>query len=264
MKVFLNGKSLIVTGGVFVVIIFAIIYVLIRIGGAYRSGLDTFSLDEQISDVTHTEREKINKITIKTPMASGCMEVTPDGIIRVFSVCEKELSEARRVTDTKYILQLYKKIAETDLSKIQTETTAPCEGYSIIVETDTEKKTVCLQDSSGNNSSSGGNTNNGDDTQESIIIDEIIKIIDQVIDNIPPTPTTTPNPIIVTTTLAPGMSATPTTAVIPSWGVTPVPTSAVSRPFMCDYIDSQGKKRPYTISNIICSSEPSPAPTPEP
>lgn len=260
MKIFDKRKTLFLTAGIFIIILTLLVVVLIRIGGAYRSGLNTFSLDEQISDVTHTERQKINKITIKNLTNSGCMEVTPDGIIRVFSICEKELSEARRVTDTKYILQLYKRMTEIDLSTFQDATTVVCDGYSIIVETDIEKKAVCLKNTSGNTNPSGGNTG-GSDGQGGGSADEIITIIDKVIDNIPSTPTPTLDPVVLTATPVPGNSITPTPIVIPSWGSTPTPTIAAARPFICDFTDAQGNKRPYTISNIICSTEPSPGPT---
>jgi hypothetical protein len=255
MKITDGGKSLFLIGGIFIVILVCLVFVLVRIGGAYKSGLDRFSSDNQISDVTHTERQKIKKITIKNGSDSGCMEVTPDGVIRVFTVCDKELSDARRVTDTKYILQLYKKMAETDLTTLVDSSDTPCAGYSMILETDIATKLVCILNTTG--SGGNGGTNNGGS-------DEIIKIINQVIDNIPPTPTQTPDPTVPTTNPETSVTVTSTPDVIPSWGSTPTPTIAAARPFICNFTDSQGKKRPYTISNIICSTEPSPGPTPEP
>jgi hypothetical protein len=258
MKILPNGKSLVIVGGVFVIILVSLVYVLVRIGGAYKSGLAQFSSDTQISDVTHTERQKIKKITIKNSLDSGCLEVMPDGIIRVFTVCEKELSDARRVTDTKYILQLYKKMTETDITTLTDSSNTPCDGYSMILETDVEKKSVCLSHSSG------GNADSGSGGQDGGAVDEIITIIDHVIDDIPPTPTQTPNPGSPTAIPNASGTATPTIVVVPSWGSTPTPTIAAARPFICDFTDAQGKKRPYTISNIICSTEPSPGPSPMP
>jgi len=267
MKIVNKGKPILFVGVIFIIVLCLIIVTLVRIGGAYKSGLNRFSMDEKISDVTHTERQKIRKITIKNASDPGCMEVTPDGIIRVFTVCQEELSGAQRVTDTRFILRLYKKMAETDLTKLPDATNSTCSGYTMILETDTETKSVCLQNTtegsnnsggnSGTGGSGGGGTNGGD-------IGEIITIINQVIDNIPPTPT--PTPVVISPTVVPGtsISSTPTEIVLPSWGVTPMPTSAVTLPFTCSYTDARGKKRPYTISNIICSTEPSPGPTQAP
>jgi hypothetical protein len=263
MKIVNKGKTLIVVGGIFLGVCIGIVFILIRIGGAYRSGLDSFSASNQISDVTHTERQKIRKITIKNLTNPGCMEVTPDGIIRIFTTCGEELSDARRVTDTKYILQLYKKMAETDLSTLPEASDTPCDGYSMILETDSEKRSVCLQTTSDGNTSSGGNTGGGG-IPGGGTVDEIIKIIDQVIDNIPPTPTSTPDPIAPTAPSGASITVSPTDVVVPIWGSTPTPTIGSSRPFVCDFLDAKGKKRPYTISNIICSTEPSQAPTPTP
>jgi hypothetical protein len=259
MKIVSKGKPLFFVGVIFVGILCLIVVALVRIGGAYRSGLNRFSTEEQISDVTHTERQKIRKITIKNTTGSGCMEVTPDGVIRFYNVCQKELSDARRVTDTKFILRLYKKMAETDLTTLPDATNSVCSGYIMTLETDAETKTVCVQNKTeGDNiSGGGGGANNGD-------IGEIITIIDQVIDNIPPTPTMTPDPGNPTIVPGTSISPTPTDMVLPSWGVTPTPTVATARPFICDFTDVQGKKRPYTISNIICSTGPSPGPTSTP
>jgi hypothetical protein len=259
-----KGKSLIIIGGIFIIVVFIIIIILIRIGGAYRFGLETFSLDDQISDVTHTERQKIRKITIKNKTDTGCMEVTPDGIIRIFAVCEKELSSARRVTDTRYILKLYKKLSETDITKLPKSSTTVCEGYTLILETDEDTKSVCLQnssegDNSGGNINGGGSGNSGEGIID--VIDDIITIIDQVIDNIPPTPTPSSSPIILTPTPDSESTTTTTPILLPSWGISPTPTTAAVQPFTCDFIDAFGKKRPYTISNVICSTEPSQAPS---
>jgi len=265
MKIINKGKSLIVIGGVLFVVIISVAFILVRIGGAYKSGLNKFSMDEEISDVTHTERQKIRKIIIKNTTDTGCMEVMPDGIIRVFTVCQKELSDARRMTDTKFILRLYKKMGETDLTKLPDASRSVCGGYLMTLETDTETKTVCLANTSNDNNPSGGNISGSEpgvnDDWDTSLIDEIITIIDQVIDNIPPTPTLTSVPVAPTSMPGTSITITPTSLVFPSWGVTPTPVAVRQMPFSCDFTDFQGKKRPYTISNIICSSEPSPGPT---
>lgn len=253
----LKGKPLIYFGIALIFLVLGIAFILTRIGSAYKTNLDRFTEQRNPSSVTHMEKEQIRKITLQRNGDPGCMEVSPDGVVRLYSVCGTELSDARRITDPKYILALYKKVAESAFVFITQEESAACQGYIMTVQTDSGLRLVCLNNSSSGQSggSSGGSGGSGGGG-----IDDIIETIEKIIEDIPPTPTPTGYMTNPTPTIDIYTSPTPTTEIVPPWEMTPTPPMIILQPFTCDFTDLLGKKKPFNVSNIICSSQPTPAP----
>jgi hypothetical protein len=253
MKEILKDKWIFIVGGILILIFAGLVMVLLNIGQAYKKGLADISNQNPPKQITHIVKDRLKKITIKKQGEEDCIEVNSDGVVRIYSVCGKELQDARRLTDLRYVDRLFKTASETDLTaKGETEI---CIGYEMTVETDSGQINTCLPPGggSGGNSGGGGNGNGGG-------IGDIIDIIEKIKEDIPPlTPTPTEAQHSPTPTLPPGVTPTPT---IPGGTITPTPTPVgyVPVPFSCDFTNKKDKKNPFYISNIICSSEPTPYP----
>lgn len=256
----LTTKHLYLLGGI-LVLIFAISAVYIFfIGKAYQSGISHYTENNQPSSITHNEREKITKITIQKQDDKSCIEVSPDGAVRVYKTCDKDLTNARRIADTTNITSLFKKISEIDLSLVKASTS--CDSYLIAVETASSSKTICLSDIessySGNVVNSSGTEDNSK-TVAKVIVSEIIQDIDNIIIAIPdstPTPTLrlSQNPE-VTVTAYPTPSTDTQLWLLPS-GM-PNPTD-ILKPFLCEFNSASVSGKPYRVSNVVCSSQPQP------
>jgi hypothetical protein len=263
MKDTLKSKSIFIIAGVLVVLVIAIIVVLIRIGNAYRKGLSQIDNQPPPQDVTHIVRKKISKIIIKkNANDAGCVEVTPDGIVRTYSVCDTQLSSANRMNDASNIIHLFALAGQTDYTSDATSTdaVAACTGYIMTIQTDDgTKQSVCMKSSAGGGGGTGGGVTGGGGGGGTSPIGEIIDTIKKVIDDIPPTPTEIqptvtgiPTPVI-SDTLA------PTFSYVPGDQPTPTPTPQVMHPFTCGYwVDANGHRHPYNVSNVICSDQPVP------
>ncbi len=233
-----KGKSIFFTSGVLIAIFAIVIGLIIAIGQVYRSGLGKFE-QPKIQDYALTEVPEIKRLTLRKQGETGCIEVTPEGIIRVYEICGEKLTQTSRPTDPNNILKLFKMISIKDLKKIQAR---GGQIYELIIETATGTETVYITDDDG----SGG---------------EIIKQIQDIIEDVP---NTSPSPLIVPTPTIPGTSAypaaTPTASIGSPSSPLPSPSSQVLVPFNCDFSESTDGKKPFNISNIICSSNPSTPP----
>ncbi|MCX8009075.1 MAG: hypothetical protein N3A54_05260 [Patescibacteria group bacterium] len=218
---------------------FFLLYFLLRyFGKRYDQGLE--SLVQTSYDAPFTRKGKtVRKITILQE-DGGCMDVSSNGVVQVYEECGGDPSVAHRVSDPKFVLRLIQRVSEIDGSKFKEGSSGAY--LTLIIETEDGTETIFIP--IGDN--------------------EISKTIDLIKGQLPqPTPTSDPHAQTPTPTMG-GVSHTPTStpSVFPSPGPSPTPnqnsTGSEDNPFTCGYGETQGGSRPYNISNIICSTEPSP------
>lgn len=252
IKIELRGNGLILLGGVFLTVIMTVFVILYLVGRTYQTRIASVSEQKQPQPMEHTVREEITKITVKNT-SNDCIEFTRDGAARTLVDCGEEIASAQRLTDTRSLNRMFKIIAETNFTAVPSyQSDQECDGYIITIYTISGFNTVCLSPYPDNQ----GNQTYNQFTQ---VIDDIVDIIDDVIAQLEPTPTILmPTPTGTIPTVHYLSTPTPTLPVgigTPTPTVTGTPISA----FICDYTEGSTKK-PYSISNIICSSGPTPGP----
>jgi hypothetical protein len=240
MQNIIKNRAIIIVGLIFLVIIIITIFLIIQFGKVYKGGLESISTNNQ-NEIQMTKKKPIKKIILKNVNDTGCVEVTSEGIVRVYDECDKDLKQAARLTDSKNILKLIKLVSETDWEKYIHKGLG--NFYEIVIETENGIQTIYIpiDDSNG-------------------VVDEIIKTVDEVKNDIPGQ---SPIPSINLSSILPNVSSDP--IVLPSgWEEfgSPQPSSdtIVQQPFVCPFIEQGGKKKPVNVSNIICSADPSQAP----
>lgn len=239
MKKLFTGASLYVTFGVLAVIILVAALVLIGVGRAYKGGLA--SLLQTQKESAPVKRKQVNRITLKKGGENSCIEITPDGVVRIFKECGGNLSEARRLEDTRNLQLLFQALSLQDESLFTT-----CDGlcYEVTIETDEGTQTLYIP-------VGGGGTGTGGS-----IGDLIEDIEEQVTASPSPTPgAPLPSPTPGVTPLpspTPGGSSSP----LPSGGGTGGESEGS---FYCDFSETDPKK-PYRVSGVVCTTEPSPVP----
>src|SRR3989344_9094467 len=132
MKKLLQGKYVWITLGALILILIGIGVFIYGFGTAYRRGLATL-IQPPPEALTLKKKKVVSRITVKKSGESGCIEMTPDGIVRVYENCEGELESAYRLVDPKNILKLFKLVSERNLA------TSPKPGqvvYELTLETD--------------------------------------------------------------------------------------------------------------------------------
>jgi hypothetical protein len=238
-------RPLLIAGGVLALIVLMASVAVIRFGRAYQWGIFGFNTTETSVETTVREKKKLRKITVRKGDSAGCIEVTPDGAVRVYRTCGEELESANRPYNPKNILKLFRLVSERNLSDLPSGSE---EGtlYTLMIETDEGTQVVVIVVN--------------EDTPDPIV--EIIETIEDIEEEIPE-PTSTPaDPLLPTPTQPPVLSGTPVPSgtPFPSAFPTPTPTGpAVDLGFLCDFIESTGPK-PYNISNFVCSTGPTPFP----
>jgi hypothetical protein len=192
------------------------------------------------------EKKNIRRLTVEDE--HGCMEVTPDGVVRTFATCGGELVDANRIADPKFLLKLLDAVSVMDTTPYRVR---PKTGVVITlhIQTDTENITVYLPASSPSPSYDPGT------------IEGLIHLVQGDL----PQPTQTPVPggpsVTPTATTIP-ISGTPSpTPTLAPW-ITPTVTPEASNltPFTCGFSEDESGKKPLNVSNYICSTQPSPAP----
>ncbi len=240
---FSKSSLLFVSGGLLVIVFLLIILTSSRFGKAYQKNIRTVSDEPEPKSLTIFRRDTIKKVTIRKSGDQGCMELTPDGAVRVYTVCGKRLKQAVRLSDSKYITKLFKLVTEEDLSFYQQKKDDSI--YEVTLETDTGIKTLYLV------------LDVGSDSVAQVIIQTIISISQDMPKPSPEsgqTPFPTESENIQQGTLTP-------TAILDIGFPTPGPTGTVNaQSFTCGFTEGGNIKKPFNISNIICSTEPSPAP----
>jgi hypothetical protein len=181
------------------------------------------------------------KIINSDDQTGGCTEIAPDGVVRIYSKCGTTLDDAYRSYDSGSIVKLMKMLYDPRALSLK----KPENGafYTITIETEGGTFTIFVPKPGG----SGGT-----------IGDQIISVIGDIIDDKPPeiVPTKyitgTPEP-----TNLPGVI--PVSTAIPTMTVSPTPQTGEilpQNPFTCDFTGATGIKKPYRVSNVVCSTEP--------
>jgi hypothetical protein len=226
--------------GIFLIIFFA----LKHIGARYDQGLVNLIPTRSEGPAVRKART-IRKVVIFDEDNKGCMEITPDGVVRTYEVCGENLKDANRIADPKFILKLIQIASQIDFSKYRQKVSGPY--LTLIIETDTGTEIIYVP-----LGREGG---------------DIINTINLIREELPQ-PTQTPGPFTQTPTPTLGgvsNSPTPTPRIShtpgPSPTLNPHPSEIIESPFTCGYTESTGP-RPYNISNFICTTQPSPGPTP--
>lgn len=249
MKTVFHNKVIVIIGVVFLLVVLGTVIVTGQFGNALGMRFNSITPPINTDPVSGREKKQIKRVTLQNDDDTKCIQVTPDGIIRVFETCEGEATNAARSQENKIVQELFKRIEETTFTS---QYRRRPNGKSIIVTVETEQGTevLYLPVSSGGNGS-------GLDNQIQQIVETIDKITDIV--TLPtPTPQITDTP---TPTLPPGVTSTPTpttTVTGPTPTDTPVPTGTIApQPFTCGFTETNGPK-PYNISNYVCTTEPTP------
>lgn len=234
-----GNRWLVVAGIGFATTIILLVIFGIAFGGSYRRTLSNFVEEPKISELTTTEVKKIKKVTFQKRNTSGCIEVTPDGIVRVYSVCGEELESADRLDEKKNINKLFQLLREKDFKS--QKLSADDEVYEITVETETGTEIFYVVVGGGGNE------------------EELLETLDDILEDIP-IPSATP--IQGQPSFSPfAPSNSPQTSngqiIYPSPSASP---SGYVETFTCEFSETRTKKKPVNVSNIICTSDPSPAP----
>jgi len=237
-----GSRPLVFFGITFFLIIAGTTVLVSKFGGAYRTELMKLAGQVPTQELTLRQKKNIRKITVRKNAEEGCIEITPDGAVRVYTACGGELDNAARLTDLKNISKLFRLVSETNLAAYKNSRAGDL--YEVILETDTGTETYYLII---------------DDNTPSPVKD-IKDAIDDIEEDIPqPTPT----PIQTSGYPTPTGYIGTVTPTFPWTSVTPTPTGVSEQtinPFICDFTETSGKKKPLNVSNIICSSGPTPAP----
>lgn len=245
MQILLKHRPLYLTGGVLLILLVSITVVVAKFGNAYRRGLLNVTNQKPTQELALREKKIIRRLSVRKSGEAGCLEITPDGAVRVYSRCGSELETASRLTDIKNIVKLFKLISENDLAATL-PVTPDGEVYELTIVTENGSQVVYIVFNPDNSGTTG----------------EIINTIEDIKEDIPqPSPTPTPAPIESGPTPTGVLtSPTPTGGFAPTPLPTTSPAPQAQQPFLCDFAEGGGQQRPLTISNTICSTAPTPAP----
>jgi len=260
MKLTKKLTTIIILFGIITIVIF--IYWLLKIISLrYRQEIEYIESQPEINKIHHVEKEKVTKIRINKSNEAECVEMSPDGIVRIYKVCGEVLDNAVRQEDVRYISRLFKQVSETDFQYLVNFEI--CSGYMLYIYQGSSVKKVCLDMNNGFSTEIGGATNESYNRVIVNIINDIIQTIDLIYDTIP-SPTSQTTPVLsLTPTNEPSPTQTdPYSSPTPIFDISPTPTPVGYErpPFSCDFVSQSGNKRPYMISEVVCSSEPTPMP----
>ncbi len=235
-----HSRWLMFAGIGFVVTIIMLLILGVAFGGLYKRKLSDIVGQPQISELTSIEVKKIKKVTFQKRNTSSCIEVIPDGIVRIYTVCGEELDSAYRLDQNRNINKLFKTLQEKDFKSKRFSDTD--EVYQVTLETETGTEIFYIVIGS-------------DDEGE-----ELLEIIEDIQEDIPRPSPSWKGPSTSGDGSSPFPSTAPSVGQNPSASPSPTPTSGPVLTFTCEFTESGGSKRPYNVSNVICTSEPSPAP----
>ena len=236
-----KGMPIYVTAAIFVGVLATVVLVVIALGKVYQGGISRLSGESAPNEYGIRKKKQIRKITLQKGDESGCFEIMPDGVVRVYAECGGELTDAARYQDPKRILQLFELASAYDLTKYRNS--GPGQIYTLTIESDegTEIITIVIND------------------QNSDEINQVIDTIDTILEDFPdPTPLpagASPQPSV---SIVPGQSPVPSPSTV---GSTPQPSGSGTggvelTPFSCGFTENFASGKPYRVSNIVCTEEP--------
>lgn len=235
MQKVLKNHRLLIVMTVFAIMLMVMALILVKIGQAYRDWLLLTNVSNTKPIVFPSKVKKVKRVTIQKNGELSCIEVGDDGVVRVYSDCGNALENAHRLTNLKNILKLLQ-LAGGNLFL-----TEPPDGdyYTLTIETDEGTQIVYI-------------------TKDSPGGDEIIETIEDIEGDLPD-----PSPSTPLASIQASSSPFASTQPSGSAGGIPSPTpggGSNQESFFCEFSESPGQEKPYSISNIICSTEPSPLP----
>lgn len=240
MKEWWQSKIIFIGIGIFVIVVVIILIISIKFGGAYKGGLSNFSNEIQDQEIVLKKKKQVKRLSIRKKGDTSCMDITPDGVVRQYDVCGGELTDAERLSDSKNITRLFKFVSESDITKLQDSGE---DVYEITIYTETGTEVIYV-------------SNSGTNGQAGQIVQEIILIIGDIHN-----PTPTPNSSgSYESPRSSSQLSSPHASGITTPSPTPTSQPESLTPFICDYVESGSKKKPYNVSNVICSNEPTTAP----
>lgn len=246
MRQLLQNRLIVLIGLIFLLVLIGTAVVATGFGSALGTRFSGVPTQENEPVLTQ-ERKVVRKITVSGD-DGGCIEVTPDGVIRVFATCDGEATDAARVQDLKNVQELFKQVSETRFTDQYRRPSS--NSIKLIIETDQGTEVVYIPAGSAGTSVGSGQ------------VDQIKEIIDRITEEVTaPTSTPVPSTGTPTPTLPPGVSATPTPTLSTDPAPSPSPTpsgSPAPKPFTCGYTETESGPRPYNVSNYICTTEPTP------
>lgn len=243
MSIFGKYKYILSTGLFLIVIIIFLVLVLMGIGKVYKGRLADYDNQTPIDTLELIEKPTIKRIRFQKIGSEECIEVMPDGSVRVYKTCDGDLESFQRASNPRSILDLYRLISEQDWSDFDTR--GEGEYLELTIETDKGIATLYIPAGGGNASA-----------------DIILDTIDEVIENIPPNPTPSPAPSTGNNNPSPSPITSPRSLPSPSLSSSesPYPQTGGDQGFACDFYDKTSNKKPYRVSNVVCTGEPSPLP----
>lgn len=234
----LSTKIIFLGLALFLGILLFVILIVLNLGKNYEGGLSSIRASKP-QEYTLTKKKNIKRIRIKRDTSNDCIEVTPDGVVRVFEDCSTEASGAHRLSDTKNIQRLFKLITEKDT--LINQMPGVGRAYELTIESDEGTETIIIWVS--------------DDAEDDG--DDIIDTIDDILEEVPlPSPSAVPSASGGSSN-TPGVSPTPGAS---TGFASPQPTPSIQpspQPFTCGFSQGQPGK-PFAVSNIICSDQPQP------
>lgn len=249
MAVINSSKQITTAIIIFAIVLFILVLVVFWFGKKYRSNISSYENPNIQSNINLEKATDITSITFQKEGEPGCIEVTPDGQVKIFTTCGKDLETAYRTTNNRNINRLFELIKSGKLSTVKFDG-----AMELSVNTNKGRITYYIKPS---DTSNNGNPNSKP------IDDQIIIIIDTIIDDKPentPTPTNVPD-VSPTDTYS---SPTPSQYIYFYNTATPTPREEteqqIENSFVCDFTTTDGSKKPYRVSNVVCTNEPQIAP----
>ncbi len=239
MREWWRGKLIYFGLVIFCAVVLIILLFIIKFGSAYRGNLSSYINNPKQQELKLKKKKDIKRITFRKQGEISCLEMTPDGVVRQYSVCGNTLTDVQRLSDSKNITKLFKLVSENELENLKN---TGGEIYELTIQTDTGTQVVYMS------------------AANSPIANEIIQTVEYVHGDLvgtSPTPTS-----VVNSSAAPINNGTTPSPQNSLSNPSPTPdASATSQlPFVCDFIETSTKKKPFNVSNVICSSEPVTAP----
>lgn len=238
-----NHKPVYIAAIVLAIVVGIVIVTVFGIGRLYQNRLSFVDDELPREELVLLEKPDIRRITIRQPVKNECIEVTPDGVVRVYQTCGGELDSANRPTDPRNILKLFRQLSEQDWSKFMSKGNG--DVYELTIETDTGTQVLYIPVGQDNPAST-------------VIIDTIHDIEEDIPVASPPLPPTSPGAPQPTPSVSPRVSVFPGSSPLPS--STPGTSTGGNQGFACDFNDGGTGPKPYRVSNVVCTTDPSPLP----
>jgi hypothetical protein len=145
-------RHLIVIAGIGLAIVMIVTALVLRqIGSAYGRGIHLSGASGKSEPAVIAKNARVRKIIVKKNNTGECVEVTPDGVVRIFATCDEGLTDTFRSTDTRAVQKLFTFVSEygsRQKAEGSTEVTVELEDGTIV--------TVYIPPDAGGSGGGGG------------------------------------------------------------------------------------------------------------